>query len=80
MNGLFGNCGCGCNRGFGGKLFGNRKQCGCDCNDCNDCCDKGCGFDCCSIILILLLLTCCCGCDIDWCNIIVLYLLLSCCM
>ena len=71
MNGLFGGCGHnhdhGCGGGFGGfhNLFGKGKD--------------GCGLDCCTIILIIILLTCCCGCDIDWCTIIVIYLLFSCC-
>lgn len=66
MSGLFGGCGCnhGCD-GHGGNFFG---KLGC-----------GEGLDCCTIILILLLLTGCLGCDIDWCTIIVIYLLFSCC-
>ncbi len=85
MGGLFGGCGCNSGRhgGFGGALFGGRRN-GCDhnCGDYDDQCNEhhgSCGTDCCSIILILLLLTSCCGCEIDWCNIIVLYLLLSAC-
>ena len=77
MSGLFGGNGCGCNHNGFGNLFNKRKDYD------NDCCENshndGCGMDCCSIILILLLLTSCCGCDIDWCSIIVLYLLFSMC-
>lgn len=62
MNGLFGNFGC------GGGFFGRRDNCD----------NKNCGMDCCTIILILLLLSCS-GCfDIDWCTIIVIYILFSC--
>lgn len=77
MNGLFNNGNC-CNGNGGFKLF-NRDGCNNGCDESNH--NKSCGFqfDCCSIILILLLLTSCCGCEIDWCNIIVLYLLLSMC-
>lgn len=68
MNGLFGNCG-------GGGLF-NHGNFGPN-NGCNDCQSNG--FDSCSIIIILLLLTCFCGCDFDWCTLIIIFLLLNCC-
>ncbi len=75
MSGLFGNCG-------GGNNFGCNSGCnpGCD-NDRRGGGFKmfGCEIDCCTLILILLLLTNCCNCDIDWCTIIVIFLLFSCC-
>ena len=76
MSGLFGRNGCGCNHNGFGNLFNKRKDYD---DDSCECSHDGCGMDCCSIILILLLLTSCCGCEIDWCNIIVLYLLLTMC-
>ena len=61
MNGLFGNCN-------GGNMFGH-GNCGLN-NGCND------GFDCCTIILLLLLISCC-GCDIDWCTLIIIFILFN---
>jgi hypothetical protein len=75
MNNLFGNGGCGFNNKSGGKLF-NFGGNSCD-NDCEE--KNSCGFGGCSAILLILMLTSCCGCEIDWCNIIVLYLLLTMC-
>ena len=77
MSGLFGNCGCGNN-------FGCNSGCNSGCDNDRHCGGGGfkglgCNMDCCTIILILLLLTCCCGCNIDWCTIIVIFLLFNCC-
>lgn len=71
MSGLFGNCGCGNN-------FGCNQGCDNDRN-CGGFKGFGCEMDCCTIILILLLLTNCCNCNIDWCTIIVMYLIFSVC-
>ena len=56
------------------KMFGG---CGCGCggHDDYDKCNGGSGFDCCWIIVLLLIL-CNCGCNFDPCFIILILLIL----
>lgn len=56
------------------KMFGG---CGCGCggHDDYDKCNSGGGFDCCWIIVLLLIL-CNCGCNTDPCFLIIILLIL----